>query len=113
MDKEQVRTVIEEDEWYVSVWNFMNEIDAEQFILNHFERKCKECWMDTYKEVNDFEEQNLDSYSFHFDWYYLYMQTSYLFNINPSQNDWTKEFRGDTKRSRQEDRNTPRDWWEA
>jgi hypothetical protein len=47
------------------------------------------------------------------DWYYLYIKKTTILDHNIYSDEGTKEFRGDTKRSRQEDRTTPSVGWEV
>ena len=116
MNKEKIWSVIEDDGWEINVWNFREEWEARAFIYSHFEEMAN-LWNidkiddDLIEDLDIDEEANL--IYLHLDWYYLWLSSSYLFNKNPNNNDWTKEFRGDTERSRQEDRDTTWNWWET
>ena len=117
MDKEKLITVMEDDNWTITTWNFRDMWEARAFIYSHFEEVCNsQCNIDTFEEADSDDQEideEMDLISFHLDWYYLRLDSSLLYNKNPNENDWTKEFRGNTERSRQEDRTTPWDWWEA
>ena len=112
MVKEQIRTVIEDDDWNITVWNFREEADAEAFMLWHFEEVMKSWDIDYYTETG-LDQWDIDSLNFYVDNYSIYVTKSSLLYKNPRGNDWTKKFRANTERSRQEDRTTPWDWWEA
>ena len=112
MDKEKIRTVVEDDDWNITVRNFKDEADATSFILWYFERVMKTWNMDSFEDTW-LSQWDIDSLNFYVDNYSLYLVKSCLFFNNPNKDDWTKEFRRNTERSRQEDRTTPWDWWEA
>lgn len=109
-----VYSVIEEDDWDVMVWSFYSEDEARKFAFAKFEEEAKNWQFDTAEDVEDaWYSIDVDNCNFRMDWYYLYIKKTNVFNHNLYDNEGTKEFRGDTKRSRQEDRITPWDWWEA
>lgn len=112
MDKEKIRTVVEDNDWQITIWNFQEEVDAEAFILSHFETKMKDWNIDYYWETW-LDQSDIDALNFYIDNYSIYLTNTYLLFKNPNWNDWTKEFRGDSRRSRQEDRTTSWDWWEV
>lgn len=112
MDKRQIRTVVEDNDWTITIWNFEEEWEAEAFILSRFEEVMKSWNMDCFWETG-LDQGDIDVLNFYVDNYSIYLTNTYLLCYNPNWNDWTKEFRGNTKRSRQKDRTTPWDWWEV
>lgn len=112
MNEEKFITVMQDDDWDIRAWHFRNVQDAYWFIYSKIENVCNDCNL-TLEDIDWYVNEETNEASFRFDWYNLWLTTTYLYNSNPNKNDWTKEFRGNTERSRQEDRTTPWDWWEA
>jgi len=115
MNKEKLRLVIEDDGWSINTRTFRDKDEAIRFIYWHFETICKrDLHINSIEDVDDYTiDEESNRFQFDLDWYHLWLDTCYLFNSNPLWHDWTKEFRGSAERSRQEDRTTPWDWWEA
>lgn len=112
--KEKLFIVIEDDAWSINTRTFRDINEAIRFIYWHFELLCKRTmYVDSIEDVDCVIDEENERIQFDLDWYHLWLAHCYLFNSNPIGNDWTKEFRGDTERSRQEDRTTSRNWWEA
>lgn len=116
MDNEwmTIYSVIEEEDWEVAILNFYDETEARKFTYARFESQALDYNFDSSQEVIDaWYEADWEKCNFRIDWYYLHIKKTKVFNHNLYGNEWTKEFRAGTERSRQEDRTTPWDWWEA
>ena len=116
MDNEwmTIYSVIEEEDWEVTIWNFYDETEARKFTYARFERQAWDYNFDSPQEVIDaWYEADWEKCYFRMDWYYLYIKKTTILNHNIYSDEGTKEFRGDTKRSRQEDRTTPSVGWEV